>query len=130
MGYRLLLLTGGLFPCKLLVDQRVVTGMNEEKIQSDENVLEKERQETKEPSLYRVVLLNDDYTTMEFVIHVLETVFHKSPVEATQIMLSVHKKGAGLCGVYTREIAETKVVTVHDMAVKNKFPLKCTMEKE
>ena len=130
MGYRLLLLTGGLFPCKLLVDQRVVTGMNEEKIQSDENVLEKERQETKEPSLYRVVLLNDDYTTMEFVIHVLETVFHKSPVEATQIMLSIHKKGAGLCGVYTREIAETKVFTVHDMAVKNKFPLKCTMEKE
>ena len=104
--------------------------MNEEKIQSDENVLEKERQETKEPSLYRVVLLNDDYTTMEFVIHVLETVFHKSPVEATQIMLSIHKKGAGLCGVYTREIAETKVVAVHDMAVANKFPLKCTMEKE
>ena len=125
-----MLLTGGLFLCKLWADQCVVTGMNEEKIQSDENVLEKERQETKEPSLYRVVLLNDDYTTMEFVIHVLETVFHKSPVEATQIMLSIHKKGAGLCGVYTREIAETKVAAVHDMAVKNKFPLKCTMEKE
>ncbi len=125
-----MLLTGGLFLCKLQADESVVTGMNEEKIQSDENVAEKERQETKEPSLYRVVLLNDDYTTMEFVIHVLETVFHKSPVEATQIMLSIHKKGAGLCGVYTREIAETKVFTVHDMAVKNKFPLKCTMEKE
>ena len=67
---------------------------------------------------------------MEFVIHVLETVFHKSPAEATQIMLSVHKKGAGLCGLYTREIAETKVVVVHEMAAQNQFPLKCTMEKE
>jgi ATP-dependent Clp protease adaptor protein ClpS len=104
--------------------------MNEEKIKSDENVAEKERQETKEPSLYRVILLNDDYTTMEFVIHVLETVFHKQPAEATQIMLSVHKKGAGICGVFTREIAETKVAVVHELAVKNKFPLKCTMEKE
>ncbi|PKN20528.1 MAG: ATP-dependent Clp protease adapter ClpS [Deltaproteobacteria bacterium HGW-Deltaproteobacteria-6] len=104
--------------------------MNEEKFQSDENVAEKERQETKEPSLYRVIILNDDYTTMEFVIQVLETVFHKSPAEATQIMLSVHKKGAGLCGVYTREIAETKVAVVHEMAAENQFPLKCVMEKE
>ena len=91
---------------------------------------EKTELRTEKPSRYNVFLLNDDYTTMEFVIHVLETVFHKSPVEATQIMLSIHKKGAGLCGVYTREIAETKVAAVHDMAVKNKFPLKCTMEKE
>lgn len=104
--------------------------MNEEKIKSDENVAEKERQETKEPSLYRVILLNDDYTTMEFVIHVLETVFYKSPAEATQIMLSVHKKGAGLCGLYTREIAETKIIAVHEMAAQNQFPLKCTMERE
>ena len=125
-----MLLTGGLFLCKLQADYCVGMVMNEEKIQSDENVIEEERQETKEPSLYRVILLNDDYTTMEFVIHVLETVFHKSPVEATQIMLSIHKKGTGLCGVYTREIAETKVVAVNDMAVANKFPLKCTMEKE
>jgi ATP-dependent Clp protease adaptor protein ClpS len=104
--------------------------MNEEKIKSNENVAEKERLEIKEPSLYRVILLNDDYTTMEFVIHVLETVFHKSAAEATQIMLSVHKKGAGTCGVYTREIAETKIVTVHEMAARNKFPLRCAMEKE
>ena len=104
--------------------------MNEEKIQSDENVAEKEKQKTEEPSLYRVILLNDDYTTMEFVIHVLETVFHKPLPEATRIMLSVHKKGAGLCGVYTREIAETKVAEVHAMAAENQFPLKCTMEKE
>jgi len=104
--------------------------MNEEKIQSDENVAEKEKLKTEEPSLYRVILLNDDYTTMEFVIHVLETVFHKPLPEATRIMLSVHKKGAGLCGVYTREIAETKVAEVHAMAAENQFPLKCTMEKE
>ena len=104
--------------------------MNEEKIQSDENVAEQERQEIKEPSLYRVILLNDDYTTMEFVVHVLETVFHKSPSEATRIMLNVHKKGAGICGLYTREIAETKILAVHEMAVRNKFPLRCTMEQE
>ena len=83
-----------------------------------------------EPRLYRVILHNDHYTTMEFVIQVLETLFHKSPAEATQIMLSVHKKGAGLCGLYTREIAETKIVAVHDMAAASQFPLKCTMEKE
>jgi len=104
--------------------------MNKEKIQSNENVAEKERQEIKEPSLYRVILLNDDYTTMEFVIYILETVFHKQPAEATQIMLSVHKKGAGICGLYTREIAETKVAMVHEMAAENQFPLKCAMEKE
>ena len=104
--------------------------MNEEKIQSEENVADKERVDNEEPSLYRVIILNDDYTTMEFVIQVLETVFHKSPAEATQIMLSVHKKGAGLCGLYTREIAETKIVAVHDMAAESQFPLKCTMEKE
>jgi len=104
--------------------------MNEEKIQSDENVAEKEKLKTDEPSLYRVILLNDDYTTMEFVIHVLETVFHKPLPEATRIMLNVHKKGSGLCGVYTREIAETKVAEVHAMAAENQFPLKCTMEKE
>jgi len=88
------------------------------------------RQETKKPSLYRVVLLNDDYTPMDFVVHILESVFHKSTLEATQIMLNVHKKGSGLAGVYTREIAETKVYAVLELAHKNKFPLKCIMEKE
>lgn len=104
--------------------------MSKEQTKSNEQVAEKERQETKEPSFYRVILLNDDYTTMDFVIHVLETVFHKQPAEATRIMLDVHKRGAGLCGVYTREIAETKVAQVHAMASGQQFPLKCTMEKE
>ncbi len=103
--------------------------MSQEQLKSKDQVIEKERQETKEPSLYRVILLNDDYTTMDFVVHVLEAIFHKTPAEATRIMLNVHKQGAGLCGVYTREIAETKVATVHDLAASRKFPLKCAMEK-
>jgi len=104
--------------------------MTEHKLKSKEHAAEKERQQTKEPSLYRVLLLNDDYTSMDFVIHVLERVFHKSAAEATRIMLNVHKKGAGICGVYTREVAETKVVTVHEMAARKKYPLRCAMERE
>lgn len=88
------------------------------------------RQKTKKPSLYRVLLLNDDYTTMEFVVEILESVFHKSSVEATQIMFHVHKSGSGLAGIYTREIAETKVHVVQELAHKNKFPLRCIMEQE
>ncbi|MBI4689888.1 MAG: ATP-dependent Clp protease adapter ClpS [Nitrospirae bacterium] len=90
---------------------------------------EKSEQKTKTPPYYNVYLINDDYTTMEFVVHVLEEVFHKSSVEATQIMLHVHKNGKGLAGVFVREIAETKVDTVHKLAKENEFPLRCAMEK-
>ena len=84
----------------------------------------------KKPPLYRVILLNDDYTPMEFVILVLERFFKKSRAEATQIMLHVHQKGMGVCGLYPYEIAETKVVQVMDFSRKNQHPLQCTMEKE
>ena len=84
----------------------------------------------KQPRRYKVLLHNDDYTTMEFVIEVLVTFFSKAQTEATQIMLSVHHKGHGVCGVFTREIAETKVAQVSEHARKNGMPLKCTMEAE
>ena len=88
------------------------------------------RVRTKKPSLYRVMLLNDDYTPMEFVVFVLERFFGKSREEATRIMLHVHQKGVGLCGVYTYEVAETKVAQVLDMAQRNEHPLQCVMEKD
>ena len=88
------------------------------------------RQRVKPPSLYKVLLHNDDYTTMEFVVEVLRRVFNKSFEEATMIMLNVHRSGLGVCGIFTYEIAETKVDLVHTMARERGFPLKCTMEKE
>lgn len=88
----------------------------------------KERQRTKEPDMYKVVLLNDDYTSMEFVVLVLETVFHKDGPEAQRVMLAVHQQGAGIAGIYSKEIAETKIAVVHHLARQNQFPLKCTLE--
>ncbi len=93
-------------------------------------VVTKTRQKTQKPSLYKVLLLNDDYTPMEFVIHILEQFFGKGREEATQIMLHVHQKGVGVCGVYTYEVAETKVTQVMDFARQHQHPLQCTMEKE
>ncbi|MDX2257571.1 MAG: ATP-dependent Clp protease adapter ClpS [Hyphomicrobiaceae bacterium] len=90
----------------------------------------KTRPKTKKPNLYKVLLLNDDYTPMEFVVHVLERFFNKGREEATRIMLHVHHKGVGICGVYTYEVAETKVVQVTDFARQHQHPLQCTMEKE
>jgi ATP-dependent Clp protease adaptor protein ClpS len=93
-------------------------------------IVTKTRPKTKKPSLYKVLLLNDDYTPMEFVVRVLERFFNKDREDATQIMLHVHHKGVGLCGVYTFEVAETKVTQVMDFARQNQHPLRCTMEKE
>ncbi|NQY96543.1 MAG: ATP-dependent Clp protease adapter ClpS [Henriciella sp.] len=90
----------------------------------------KTRVRTKKPSMYRVLILNDDYTPMEFVVLILERFFGKSREQATRIMLHVHQKGVGVCGVYTYEVAETKVAQVMDMARRNEHPLQCTMEKE
>ena len=90
----------------------------------------KTRPKTKKPSLYKVLLLNDDYTPMEFVVHVLQKYFGKPREEAERIMLHVHQKGVGICGVYTFEIAETKVTQVMDFSRANHHPLQCTMEKE
>lgn len=88
----------------------------------------KERTDTQEPPLYKVLLHNDDYTTMEFVVAVLENVFHKSNAEATRIMLNVHNDGVGVAGIYTKEVGETKVSVVHELAQKNNFPLRCSLE--
>jgi len=88
------------------------------------------REELREPSMYKVLLHNDDYTTMEFVVEVLMFVFNKSADEATRIMLNVHRQGIGLCGLYTYEVAETKVTTVESLAREKGFPLKCTMEED
>ena len=85
---------------------------------------------TKRPNLYRVLLLNDDYTPMEFVVHVLERFFNKSREDATRIMLHVHQNGVGECGVFTYEVAETKVTQVMDFARKHQHPLQCVMEKK
>lgn len=93
-------------------------------------LLLKPRPRTKKPSMYKVLLLNDDFTPMEFVVHVLERFFNKNRQEATDIMLHVHRRGVGICGIYTYEVAETKVAQVMDFARANEQPLQCTMEKE
>jgi ATP-dependent Clp protease adaptor protein ClpS len=93
-------------------------------------LLEKTRHETKRPELFKVLLLNDDYTTMDFVVEVLETIFNKQPAEAFRIMMMVHTQGKGLCGVYPHEIAETKVEAVISAARDHGFPLKAAMEPE
>lgn len=90
----------------------------------------KTRPKTKRPHLYKVLLLNDDYTPMEFVVHILERFFNKGPEEAMKIMLHVHQHGVGVCGLYTYEVAETKVTQVMDFARQHQHPLQCTMERE
>jgi ATP-dependent Clp protease adaptor protein ClpS len=97
--------------------------------QSGDQVLERQERKTKEPDRHQVVLLNDDYTTMEFVMDVLESIFHKSPAEAYRVMLLVHTQGRGVCGVYTWEVAETKAASVQDMAQQAGFPLRAVVEE-
>jgi ATP-dependent Clp protease adaptor protein ClpS len=93
-------------------------------------VVVKSKPKTKKPAMYKVLMLNDDYTPMEFVVHVLEQFFRKNREEATQIMLHVHRRGIGICGVYTYEVAETKVTQVIDYARRHEHPLQLTLEKE
>ncbi len=103
--------------------------MSDDDLQNDTNTSTQEKTTVEEPKLYRVLLHNDNYTTMDFVVMILEKVFHKSPSEATRIMLNVHQKGIGVCGIYPRDVAETKVVTVQVLAENHNFPLLCTMEE-
>ena len=95
----------------------------------ERGVATKVREQTKKPSMYRVLLMNDDYTPMEFVVSILMGVFNHSQEEATRIMLNVHRNGIGVCGIFTFEIAETKVSQVMDAARRNQHPLQCTLEK-
>jgi ATP-dependent Clp protease adaptor protein ClpS len=103
--------------------------MSGERDRTDGAVQERVERRTKEPARYKVVLLNDNYTTMDFVMHVLETVFHKAPAEAYRIMMHVHVNGSGIAGVYPFEVAETKVDTVTSMARHAEFPLRATIEE-
>jgi ATP-dependent Clp protease adaptor protein ClpS len=104
--------------------------MARDRFQIEEQLSSETRDETREPPMYRVLLHNDDYTTMEFVVEVLMYVFSKSPESAAKIMLNVHHKGVGVCGSYPHEIAETKVDTVHNLARESGYPLRCSMEQE
>ena len=94
------------------------------------SVTTKTRPKTKKPSMYKVLILNDDYTPMEFVIMMLQSVFHKSKEDATRIMIHVHQRGVGICGVYSYDVAETKVTQVVELARRNEHPLQATMERD
>jgi len=103
--------------------------MPERKHGHQSSVVTKDWIEVQEPPLYKALLHNDDYTSMEFVVSILENIFHKPPQEATRIMLNVHENGIGIAGIFTREICETKITLVHELARQNEFPLRCSMEK-
>ena len=99
------------------------------KLFKDSKTLPKKEEKLKEPGDYAVILLNDDYTTRDFVVEILKLIFHKNHEEATKIMLSVHRRGRGAAGVYTWDIAQTKVNQVHDLAQQYEFPLRCVLEE-
>ncbi len=104
-------------------------GKNQRQNHDDGLALQEAKPKLKRPPMYKVLLLNDDYTPMDFVVHVLEDIFGMDHEKATQIMLQVHTQGVGVCGVFTRDIAETKVALVNQFARRNQHPLLCTMEK-
>ncbi|MBU0730313.1 MAG: ATP-dependent Clp protease adapter ClpS [Proteobacteria bacterium] len=103
--------------------------MSHEQKDLDGQAIVEQRQEVEEPPLFKVLLHNDDYTTMDFVVMILEAIFHKTKTEATAIMLTVHNHGVGVAGVFPREIADTKMTQVNEYARQNEHPLKCTIEK-
>jgi ATP-dependent Clp protease adaptor protein ClpS len=103
--------------------------MAEESTDADVVVIQKEKIRTKHPKQYKVILLNDDYTTMDFVVAILESIFKKTPAEAVQIMLQVHKDGRGVCGIYSKQIAEAKVMLVMERSRSSGYPLRCIMEQ-
>ncbi len=109
---------------------RADDGRNDGNDSTNTGVVIKTRPKTRKPAMYKVLMLNDDYTPMEFVVHVRERFYQKSREEATRIMLHVHRRGVGVCGVFTYEVAETKVTQVMDLARQNQHPLQCTIEKE
>jgi ATP-dependent Clp protease adaptor protein ClpS len=114
----------------LLLEGKVTEKKNQDhQDDSRGGVLVERRVKTRRPSMYKVLLLNDDYTPMDFVIEVLEKFFQKAHAEATEIMLNVHNKGMGVCGVFTHEVAETKVALVNEYARQAEYPLQCTLEK-
>ena len=98
-------------------------------VNNDSFIKTQTKEKLKKPSLYKVLILNDDYTPMEFVVYLLKSFFNKSNEEATKILLHVHQNGIGVCGIFSYEIAETKVIQVLDTSRKNNHPLQCTMEK-
>jgi ATP-dependent Clp protease adaptor protein ClpS len=103
--------------------------MGREAPDSGTSTTDKKKAKTKRPSSFKVTLLNDDFTSMDFVVAILETVFQKTPAEATQIMLQVHMRGSGMCGVYSKQVAEAKVELVHARAQEAGYPLRCIMEE-
>ena len=115
-----------------LAAQKMQAGKNDDVNDGDNNtgLATKTRPKTKKPAMYKVIILNDDYTPMEFVVFVLQHFFRMSQEEATQVMLHVHQRGVGVCGVYTYEVAETKATQVMEMARKNQHPLQLQLEKE
>lgn len=109
-------------------DRKKTDILNYPEEESEAQVLTEEKTQVKEPDMYRVILLNDDYTPMEFVVWLLQTVFHKSSEESTHIMMRVHTQGSGICGIFPHDVARSKMYQVQGLAEKHGHPLQCTME--